>query len=299
MSAAAAIRKALIEKYRHTTRDRLERVTQGALKLATPAQSRHTCEELMHELHTLKGEAKMMSFPDISSLAHLAEDVVQDLPGKPTEVCGLARETLLRTVDGIAALLADDESSNQAPETTQSPARTTLEARPETPTPAPVLTMQSRTPQIRIDVRKLDELTEIAGGIVVSQARFENALDEVLAVLRELGDLGVASHVATAIAALREGAFDNRSRVQSLEAQVRELRLLSLSSLFDVYPRAVHDIAREQQKDVRVDVRGSDVEIDKHVFEALGEPLLHLIRNAIDHGVECPVERRAIGKPGT
>lgn len=297
MNPAETIRATLLEKFRATMRERVERVGRAVLDIGTPAWTEHVQTTAMHELHTMKGEARLMRFTDVSTLAHLGEELLLATHGKERHV----RELTLRILDMALVIaqgdaVADDhivqllEQGRALVDNAEAPRPTTTSA-----APAP----QQATPSVRIDVRKLDDLTEISANLIVTQASVEYALEDLVNELKKVDDEGTAAAILEALKQIRDDVRENGRRVHSLEAQVRDLRLLPLASLFDVYPRAIYDLAHEQHKECRVEVAGNDVEIDKHVFEALGEPLLHLVRNAIDHGLETPEERTKAGKEPT
>jgi two-component system chemotaxis sensor kinase CheA len=82
-----------------------------------------------------------------------------------------------------------------------------------------------------------------------------------------------------------------------LQEGVMRIRMLPISQLFSRYPRLIHDLVRESGKQVNLDIRGQDTELDKMVIEQIADPLIHIIRNAVDHGIEFPDERKKIGKP--
>ena len=84
-----------------------------------------------------------------------------------------------------------------------------------------------------------------------------------------------------------------------LESGIQELRQLPLSTVFNIYPRMVRDLARQQGKEINLIIEGGDTKADKRILEEIKDPLLHLIRNAVDHGIETPAERIAQGKPKT
>ena len=94
---------------------------------------------------------------------------------------------------------------------------------------------------------------------------------------------------------------DDRVRLtlitEELRQNVIELTMLPLSTVFDAFPRAVRDLARSFDKEVELTIRGRETELDKKIIEQIAEPLIHLIRNAIDHGIEAPAERVRRGKP--
>ncbi|MBA4142976.1 MAG: hybrid sensor histidine kinase/response regulator [Nitrosospira sp.] len=87
------------------------------------------------------------------------------------------------------------------------------------------------------------------------------------------------------------------SMTDSLRQDVKEMQLLPLSSLLDIFPRFCRDLAREQGKDLELMIRGSEIEIDRHILEEMKDPLIHLVRNCIDHGIEQSAVRLRKGKP--
>jgi two-component system, chemotaxis family, sensor kinase CheA len=102
---------------------------------------------------------------------------------------------------------------------------------------------------------------------------------------------------------LRTVAYEDTARLDfvanELEAGIRTIRLLPLSTMFNLFPRMVRDLAREQSKEVQLVIEGGETTADKRILEEMKDPLMHLIRNAIDHGVETPQERERAGKPPT
>ncbi|MFH1812579.1 MAG: response regulator [Pseudomonadota bacterium] len=112
--------------------------------------------------------------------------------------------------------------------------------------------------------------------------RFIATLEDRLARLSKL-----AAHDQRALAGMADGLLND----------VREMQLLPFASLFDLLPRLARDLAREQGKEVELVLRGGDIELDRRILENLKDPLIHLLRNAIDHGIETPAARRAGGKP--
>lgn len=182
---------------------------------------------------------------------------------------------------------------------------------------------------IRVGLEKLDRLANLAVEMAVGRMRAAEArrgLQEALALgrtglrhwagLREV--LAQAATGELAVEAIRQVEGWNRDlrdalqraweeleevRIQQdllateLRHQVLGIRMQSLGVVFETFPRAVRDLAREFGKEVEFVVTGGEVELDRRIIEALGEPLLHLIRNALDHGLEAPAVRQAAGKP--
>ena len=94
---------------------------------------------------------------------------------------------------------------------------------------------------------------------------------------------------------------DDRVRLNLISEELRqnviELTMLPVASVFDGFPRAVRDLARTFKKEIELTIRGRETELDKKIIEQIAEPLIHLIRNAVDHAIETPAERERVGKP--
>ena len=100
---------------------------------------------------------------------------------------------------------------------------------------------------------------------------------------------------------LRRNTYEDNARLDSIAGDLKDgissLRLLPLATVFNLFPRMVRDLARQQAKEVELVIEGGDTSADKHILEEIKDPLMHLIRNAIDHGIELPSEREKAGKP--
>jgi two-component system chemotaxis sensor kinase CheA len=98
---------------------------------------------------------------------------------------------------------------------------------------------------------------------------------------------------------LRQAAYEDSSRLESvateLEAGIQALCLLPLSTLFQPFSRMVRDLARQEGKAIELVIEGGDTRADKRILEEMKDPLMHLLRNAIDHGIELPDERERLG----
>ncbi|MBI3071921.1 MAG: chemotaxis protein CheA [Deltaproteobacteria bacterium] len=171
---------------------------------------------------------------------------------------------------------ASATASATATATASAPAAAPVSA----PTPALAQTPVSPTPDrsIRVRTEILDRLLDAVGELLIAQGRlrelarrtqslpFEEAADRLDVVSRDIND------------------------------QVRALRMVPLSTLFDRLPRVVRDVARRREKQVEIQVAGADIEVDRSIVDAIDSPLLHVVRNAVDHGVEAAPARRAAQK---
>jgi two-component system chemotaxis sensor kinase CheA len=146
--------------------------------------------------------------------------------------------------------------------------------------------LKSAQQTIRIDVTRLDELMNLVGELVVHKTRLAQSA-QLLAV--KLGDDPLA----------RQADEDSQQFARiagQLQDQVTGLRMLPIETVFNRFPRVVRDIAMRLNKEVQLVIEGKETELDRSVLEEVGDPLGHLVRNALDHGIEPPEERRALGK---
>ncbi len=134
---------------------------------------------------------------------------------------------------------------------------------------------------IRIDLRRLDTLMNLIGELVIARGRLQ-------AVAADRKD------------AEADEALAHASRlVSELQDEIMTSRLVPVWQVFDRFPRLVRDAARSLGKDVDFVIEGKEIELDRSMLDEIGEPVVHLLRNAVDHGLETPAERRAAGKPSS
>lgn len=140
---------------------------------------------------------------------------------------------------------------------------------------------------VRVDVQKLDNLMNLVGELVIDRTRLDRfatifrsryGSDELVDVLNE-----ISNHL---------GQLTN-----DLQEQIMKARMLPIAQVFNRFPRMVRDLAHKLGKEINFIVEGKDTELDRNVIEVIGDPLIHLLRNAVDHGIESPEERVRVGKP--
>lgn len=148
--------------------------------------------------------------------------------------------------------------------------------------------LRSASRTVRVDIDKLDSLMNIVGELVLSKGAVATICDR----LKTDGDHELASELQKATRLLER-------RLDELQKGVMEVRMVPVVQLFERMIRIVRKAAKEHGKKVTLDTRGIDTELDKLIVEDLSDPLMHLIRNSIDHGLEPPAERIAAGKPET
>ncbi|RDI70750.1 chemotaxis protein CheA [Halopelagius longus] len=141
----------------------------------------------------------------------------------------------------------------------------------------------SAVKSVRVDVDQLDQLHELVEQLVTSRIKLRQAMEGEGAG----GEAGLDT-------------LDELDKISTnLQNTVMDMRLIPLKKVFDKFPRMVRDIAREQDKRVRFKVEGEDIELDRTILDEISDPLMHVLRNAVDHGIEMPDEREAAGKSRT
>ncbi|MET0505814.1 MAG: chemotaxis protein CheA [Luteibacter sp.] len=144
--------------------------------------------------------------------------------------------------------------------------------------------VNSEASSVRVGIEKIDTLINLVGELVITQSMLSQFNDGVDASQLEM---------------LRHGLAQLGRHTRELQESVMSIRMLPISTVFNRFPRLVRDLAQKLDKKVVLDLRGETTELDKTVLEKIGDPLVHLVRNAIDHGLEVPAKRLAAGKGDT
>ncbi len=162
-----------------------------------------------------------------------------------------------------------------------------LSPAPEAPAEGDAGTLRSASQAVRVDIHKLDRLMNVVGELVLVKSSLQAIAERLKA---EGGDPVLTAELHRANRGLER-------KLDELQSGILEVRMVPLDQVFDKLTRMVRKIAREVGKEVDFEVSGGDVELDKLIVEDLSDPLMHLIRNAIDHAVEPPEARELVGKP--
>lgn len=195
----------------------------------------------------------------------------------------------VESIQVVACQLAEAPTATPAPTpaaaaVTEAKA-TVEEAKPRAPKPAAPAAPAAAQPQklkggqsVRVDIDKLDTLLNLVGELVINKTRLEQ-----IGLTHRLTDL-----VET---------IEQMDRVTTdLQSVVMKVRMVPVGQVFNRFPRMVRDLSRELNKEVNLIIQGEETELDRTVIDEIGDPLVHLLRNAIDHGVEKPEERQKNGK---
>jgi two-component system chemotaxis sensor kinase CheA len=294
--------------------DQLRAADAHLLVLDTAPDNAEELRGLFRVMHTLKGAAHAAGAADVETLCHAAESTLASVRDAGRAVTRAELEGLFRAVDALRATNPAREKAPVLPSTTV--------AAPEPRDDA----------SVRVSAERLDALLSASNRLLIASGRaadesgsFDGLRDEVQAltaawrhqhreIRRRLGettdmvtlsrDLDRFSerlrHLAAATASTATSAADTSRGLSlvtdDLSRGVRQLRVRPFHDAVEGLPRTIRDIAAASGKQARLEIQGTDVDADRGVLDLLREAILHLVRNAVDHGIETPAERRAAGK---
>ncbi|HEX6372641.1 MAG TPA: chemotaxis protein CheA [Longimicrobium sp.] len=272
--------------------ENLAQVEDALLALEASPGDVEALNTVFRAAHTLKGNAANLGLAPVAEFAHGVEDVLDRLREGAIVLTAPLAGLLLRAVDALRALVpAAVAGLDELPEGDRAllerigdcaGGRGCGEDHEEGPPAAaahPAATVEARRPTLRVRVDSLDHALDLVGEIAIARGRLAQLLSD--GAPRET---------------LAEAHGDADRLHQELQESVMRLRMVPLGPVFRPYLRTVRDLAFANGKLCRVVVEGEDVEVDTSVVEHLRDPLTHLVRNAVDHGIELPDARRRAGK---
>jgi chemotaxis protein histidine kinase CheA len=309
---------AFTAKFVEEARDRLKSLGNLLVRLEEQPQSPPIINDIFREAHSLKGSAQMLGFTDISEIAHQLEELFIAAKKDVRVVDARAFDLVFRSLDLITTRV--EELAQGRPVTTPEAAPSAAAAAGRDGGPK-----RKKGQSLRVAIEKLDSLTHLAPEMVIqslkaterhaelrriefSVARLRDRVREARLApptrnrTAELGDYADALDAITRrMRALVTSVSDDQAKLtlitEELRQHVIDLTMLPVSTVFDTFPRAVRDLSRSFAKEVELTMTGGSTELEKRVIEKMADPLVHLVRNAIDHGLEPPEERVKAGKP--
>jgi two-component system chemotaxis sensor kinase CheA len=366
------IKAAFLEKFKTIANERIDKLEELFDKIEDNPSDEDTAEQLMRELHTLKGESRMMGFSKAGRILHAIEDVLKYHQDKSfTDVGNFSdvyKETLVEvsgvlihdekcTVDATCQKLAqcleqdkasDADGAEKAASPEQKPkagaknktgdAKQSIKAakgaKATSAAPKPQaatsttddrvvdLSRYKLSKMVRVEGTKLDQLSDMAGELFSAHLRLHeltSGLEGLTLDARSLagnlerfsatieGGNGALEDMVTGFQSLyrdlarmrwllHERSSGTSTMLDYLLEHVQQIRLLPVSNLFHLYRAAARDIARGTGKQIEVKLEGESTLVDRSILDALGDIMLHLIRNAADHGIESSAERSEAGK---
>lgn len=250
------------------------------------------------ELGELQCVASVDRLPDLNQLnpeeCHLGWDIILTTAAPRSKIEEIFEwvadesDISIEAVDAIVSLATPQP--NAEPAQRVSPSAALPEPMPEKVAPVSVgkekekESAKAESTSIRVSIEKIDSLVNLVGELVITQSM--------------LGQLGTEFDMSK-LTRLQEGLAQLEHNTRELQENVMRIRMLPISFTFSRFPRMVRDLSRQLGKKIELKLSGEQTELDKTVLEKIGDPLVHLVRNALDHGLETPEQRRAAGKPET
>src|SRR3954464_11736290 len=276
----------LIADFVAECREMLEALGGEIVAWEAQPDDRARLDSIFRFVHTVKGNCGFFEFPRLEALSHAAEDALADVRAGRRVPDGPLVSAVLAIIDRIGEMVAAIEAGEEMPAGDDSALISALApgaegaAAPLTAAMAEGQGRASAAPRtIRLSVELLDRVMSTVSDMVLARNELARRLRE------STSDVPV------------DGAFE---RLSSIIAEMRDAitrtRMQRIENLFVGLPRMVRDLSADLGKQVLVDIEGGDVELDREMIEMIRDPLTHIIRNAVDHGIELPADRLKAGK---
>lgn len=277
----------------------LQTFNDALLTLEENPDEKEVIEELFRAAHSIKGMAATMGFDDMADLTHKMESLMDKVRKDEIETTTPLIDILFKSSDVLHVMI--DQIGNEglesevdldsiiknlekaatggfsSSEDTQK--KKQVDQQTETPKQDQVELKKSTIRTVRVKLEHLDNLMNLVGELVISKARLDQIED---------------SHKFPELSEILDRI---KTILGDLQHEVMQVRMVPVGQVFNRYPRMVRDIAHELGKEVDFAVEGSDIELDRTILDEIGDPLVHLLRNAVGHGIELPEERGQNGKP--
>jgi two-component system chemotaxis sensor kinase CheA len=297
-------REKIVASFLAESEEGLDLTEQQLIAAETDPGNLELLDEVFRVAHTIKGNASALDFPELAGFAHVMEDLLEAVRKHDLALSREVISLLLQGVDALRALVpaAAEGNDHLSPSheelkkaigshasglNTETPAAGFSSDQVSSPTVASPTAVPGSAPlgarsrTLRVDTDKLDHMLNLTGEIAIAQGRLRRLIEDVKT------DTGRK---------LLEVHREIESLQKNLQEQVMGVRLVPVGPLFQQFARSVRDISQSHNKLARLHITGADVEVDTRVLEHLKDPLLHMIRNAVDHGIESPAVRRSMGK---
>jgi two-component system chemotaxis sensor kinase CheA len=325
--------KEIVDSFIVETKEILEKLDLNLIELENRPEDTELLNEIFRSFHTIKGTSGFLGLDKLTQVTHRCEDILNKLRKGEALLDSDIMDGILSAFDQIKELLANIETDlnenvsvdetveilnklinkleNKGTENLKSAAAPAEEKEakdnselsdvPVIPEDNPAVVEEKITAKepsknaaagkksdntIRVDVERLDELLNIASELVLGRNRLSQVNSEVALeyegtkISRDLSDAAKQIDLMT----------------NELQLVVMKTRMVKIGKVFNRYPRLVRDLARDTKKEVNLILKGEDTELDKTLIEEINDPLVHLIRNAVDHGIETPEKRKQNGK---
>jgi two-component system chemotaxis sensor kinase CheA len=316
--------KEIVDSFIIESKEILEKLDLNLIELENKPSDSNLLNDVFRSFHTIKGTSGFLGLDRLTQVTHRCEDILNKLRKGEAVLTKELMDGILVSFDKIKELLAAietnfneevpieetvelltsllDKLENKDGEVTTSEENNltvntlgikenkiseSQYVKPQlAKEPASVSAAKKVDNTIRVDVERLDELLNIASELVLGRNRLAQVNSEVALeyegakISRDLADATKQIDLMT----------------NELQLVVMKTRMVKIGKVFNRFPRVVRDLARETEKEVNLIIKGEDTELDKTLIEEINDPLVHLIRNSLDHGIESPERRKTIGK---
>lgn len=312
--------------------ERLESLADRLLRLEREQHDRELVAEVFRDLHTLKGSSAFAGLRKLNRIAHTAEDRLSEVRDGRRQVDATLIDVLLQALDRMRTIVEQARTARiitvpieDIVQRLADPSETKRAHEPRAHELTPIAPGSRSAPTtLRIESEKVDLLLTLVGEVVLSRSQLDAAVERQTGAVHELEQIRQridAPRSWSRSPGVRPPALDDLERGErllrdgatelaaasaglalaagQLRDQVMKLRMVPIAKLFDKQRRTIRELGRELSKDVHAEVSGGDAELDKVLVEQLEDPLVHLVRNAIDHGIEPTPERIGAGKSAT
>jgi two-component system, chemotaxis family, sensor kinase CheA len=297
MDLADFDREAVLASFLVESEEGLAIMEQALVQMESSPSDPELLPSIFRIAHTIKGNATSLGFPALAGFAHVIEDLLDVFREQQALPSPDLISLLLKAVDELRTMISTAKAG--ARELTAGQQKIRKEIAHEVEKRSKRVVTTSGTPEesgsalkvdmlpgtnhrtLRADVDKLDHMLDLTGEIVIAQGRLRQMIEK----------LGTEQGRA-----LLEMHREAERLYMDLQSEVMSIRMVPVGPLFRQFIRSVRDLARSHGKMARLEVSGGDVEVDTTVLEQLKDPLLHLLRNAVDHGLEKPADRESQGK---
>jgi two-component system chemotaxis sensor kinase CheA len=282
---------ALIAAFFEEAEELLAEFEAGLLQLEARAGDVELLNAIFRSAHTLKGNSAMLGFEEIARVTHLLEDLLDALRKGHRAATAHVIDALLYAADVVRTLLARTRRGVEATPEERAASDDLVEAlraliageEPPVARPArAAAAVATETASLRVPVEKVDRLLDLVGELMITQSMVSDA---------------VTAYSRERLESLRAAVALMDRHARELHERVMAVRMVPIRTLFARFPRLVRDVAAAVGKSAVLETSGEDTELDRTVIEKIADPLAHLVRNAVDHGLEPPDARRALGKP--
>jgi two-component system, chemotaxis family, sensor kinase CheA len=282
-------------------RNHLSALSELIVRLEDSPTDSAAIDELFRHAHSLKGMAATMGYKQVVGIAHLMEDQLSRVRSGDFLLSPVLVDLLLEGCDALSRLVTSIETGNDIHEdsTGLTDRLAAFDSSAEQKRPSETIDTQSTTDSarntpvsasrelrqtdsfksIRIKTETLDRLVNITGDLITNRHRLAESIQQA----------GVAE--------CREPLHQLTALLRNLRDEVFKARMLPFAFIAEHFPRLVRDLARKQGKEIHFQLSGKEIELDRGILEEISEPIVHILRNAVDHGLETTDERVMAGKP--